>query len=213
MNRTVVSTVIEAAVSYDLTTLAVVKDELSVSDGSRDAVLQRYIGGASAAVAQYCNRALVVEKVSDEFLPIQDLSYVLMAERIAPLQLSRWPVAAVVSVTENGAALVEGVDYRVDAGAAQLTRLTGGLPCLWPGGAITVVYSAGYDPVPPDLEDAVVRMVTKRYSAKGRDATMKAENIPGVRDVQYWIATGNEAGNLTPDIVDLLGNYRIPVMA
>lgn len=213
MNRAAVSTVVEAAASYDLTTLSVVKDELSISDSSKDAGLQRFISGASAAVAHYCNRALVAEKISDEFLPIHDLSYVLMAEKIAPLQLSRWPVVAIMSVVENGAALIDGVDYRIDRAAAQLTRLTGGVPCPWSASVITVVFSAGYEPIPSDLEDAVVRMVTKRYSAKGRDATLKAENIPGIRDVQYWIATGNEAGNLTPDVVDLIDGYRVPVIA
>jgi hypothetical protein len=214
MNRTVITAVVTAATSFDLTTLAVVKDELDVLDNSKNTSLQRYISSASAAVMQYCNRTLVVETVSDEFLPIRDRSYVIMSEKIVPLQLTRWPVVSVTSVTENGSDLDEDVDYLVDPDTAQLTRLdTSGEPCNWAAFIIKVVYSAGYNPIPLDVADAVVRMVTKRYAAKGRDSTLKQESIPGVLERQFWIATGAEAGNMTPDITDILDNYRVPTLA
>jgi hypothetical protein len=116
-------------------------------------------------------------------------------------------------VAVNGSALA-GSGYLTDKAPGQLTRVDGdGRPISWHQCPTVVQYSAGFETIPADVEDAVIRMVTKRYSAKGRDATLKAENVPGIRDVQYWIATGNEAGNMTPDVVDLLDGYRAPVIA
>ena len=203
-------TVTSAASSYDLTTLANVKAELDIANGTSDAVLRRYISGASSAASQYCNRVFAAETVSEEFLQSHRDRFSI--SKIAPLQLSRWPLIAVTSVTEDGVLLVVDTDYLVDATNGQLTRLTAdGFPRTWPCVTITVVYSAGYSTTPADLEDAIIRMVTKRWSAKGRDATLRSEDIPGIRAATYWIATGAEAGNMTPDVVDVLDNYRVPV--
>jgi hypothetical protein len=206
-------TVTSAASSYDLTTRANVKAELNITDGASDTILDLYISGASQAAAQFCNRTFPVETVSQQFLPGPHDRFV--CNGVTPLQLSRWPLITVSSVTENSVALVVDVDYLVDAKNGQLTRIdsSNGFPRVWPNLPIVVAYSAGYATIPADLEDAIIRMVTKRWSAKGRDAALISENIPGVRDARWWIATGNEAGNLSPDIADLLDQYRVPVTA
>jgi hypothetical protein len=67
----IITTVVTPASSHDLTTLDAVKDELPISGNGSDAILGRYISGASQAVEQYCNRVFVVETVSDQFLPNQ----------------------------------------------------------------------------------------------------------------------------------------------
>jgi hypothetical protein len=207
-------TVTAAASSFDLTTLTNVKAELDITNGASDAVLKRYISGASQAAAQHCNRVFAAETVSEQFLPVRVAC--LIRSNIDPLQLARWPLIAVTAVVEGDDPLTLTDDYLVDPKNGQLTRVNdSGFSRTWPNLPLTVAYSAGYTTatVPADLEDAVIRMVTKRYSAKGRDAALKSENIPGVRDVTYWIATGNEAGNMTPDVVDILENYRVPVLA
>jgi hypothetical protein len=207
-----VLTVTTAASSYDLTTLVNVKAELGQTDGSSDVILKRYIGGASAAAMQYCNRVFAAESLSEQFLP--DHASRLFRGGVSALQLSRWPIIAVTSVTEDSTLLVENTDYLVDKAAGQLTRLdSSGRGRSWSPLPLVVVYSAGYAVIPPDVEDAAIRMVSKRYSAKGRDPTLKAENIPGVLDRQFWIATGSDSGNMTPDITDVLDNYRQPLTA
>jgi hypothetical protein len=207
-----ITTVTAAATSYDLTTLANVKAELDITDGGSDAVLRRYITSASKAAAHYCNRVFAVETVSEAFLPGH--RYCAYGQHYAVLQLSRFPLVTVTSVTEDDDLLTVTDDYLVNSSNGQLTRVNSGLlPSRWLELGVTVVYSSGYATVPADLEDAVIRMVTQRYSAKGRDATLKSEEIPGVRSAQYWIATGEEAGAITPDVADLLDRYRSIVVA
>jgi hypothetical protein len=75
-----------------------------------------------------------------------------------------------------------------------------------------VTYSAGYDPMDPPIVDAALRMVNARRLARGRDPYLREENIPGVLERQFWIPTGNDVGNMPPDVSDILNNYRVPVI-
>lgn len=205
-------TVTNPATSYDLTTLANVKAELSLTDGASDAVLRRYISSASLAAMQYCNRVFSSEAVSEQFLP--EHFHLPVRGGVKPLQLARWPLISVASVTENSISLAVTTDYLSDPVNGQLTRLDSSADARrWSPLPLIVAYTAGYATIPLDIEDAIIRMVTKRYVAKGRDPALKQESIPGVREVQYWISTGAESGNMTPDITDILDNYRVPVSA
>lgn len=196
-------TVTSAASSYDLTTLANVKSELN-NPSVGDDVLRRYITSASIAAAHYCNRVFAVETVSERFLAGHHYC------KNGPLQLRRFPLITVSSVTEDDELLVVEDDYVVDSSNGQLTRMSSDFTSRWSGLETTAVYSSGYATTPADLEDAVIRMVTQRYTSKGRDATVKQESIPGVIEKTYWVATGAEAGNITPDVQDILEKYRSP---
>jgi hypothetical protein len=212
-----ITTVVTPATSYDLVTLPIVKQELGINDTSSDKQLKRYISGASAAAAQYCNRVFPVETVLDEFWPPRDFRSRL-STGIEPLQLSRFPIVAnsVSAVIENAVTLVDRTDFRIDYTHGQLTRLnteTIPFPRHWPALAISAQYSAGFSPIPDDITDAVIRMIRNRFFARDRDPTLMNENIPGVYEARWWIATGKDAGNMTPDVTDLLDNYRVPVTA
>lgn len=216
MGVRVITTVTSAATSYDLTTLANVKDELTIATGdtTKDATLGRYISSASAAIAQYCNRVFPVETVKDEFWPDRETYAFQLSPALASLQLSRWPAITVTTLTENGNTLTDAVDYRVDKDNGSLVRLDGlAYPTAWSAWPIAATYSAGYAVIPLDVADAAIRMVKARYLAKGRDPYLKQESIPGVRDYTLWVPSGAEAGNMTPDIEDILANYRMPVLA
>ncbi len=215
MSIKVITTVISAATTYDLTTLAIVKDELGVLDGSKDSTLKRYITSASAAASQYCNRKFQLEGMQDEFWPERELYQYQLPGGVDVLQLSRWPVVSpVTSVVENGITLVEGTDFRVDYDSGRLFRLDQNqYPRKWCAWPIVAKYNGGFADIPDDVDDAIVRMVTRRYSAKGRDPNLKQQSVPGVIEQQWWIATGTESGNMSPDITDVLDNYRVPVVA
>lgn len=212
MQLRIVTTVIDPADSYDLTTLDVVKDELSITKNSSDATLKRYLSWASAALSQECNRVFAAETVQDQIWPARNLQP--LSSSMEVLQLSRWPIIDIVSLIENGTTLTKDTDFVVD-GAGHLLRLDSGSGLLirWNALPKVVQYDAGYEEIPGDLQDAATRMVRNRFRAKGRDGSLMSESIPGVRDSRWWIATGNEAGNVPPDIADLLNSYRVPVIA
>ena len=208
--------VLTASKSIDLAKLSTVRDELSVKDRASDATLQRYITQASAAIGNYCNRVFGQQDYQEVVWATRDDYPFLIPGGLDKVQLSRWPVVDVTSVVENDVALVEDVDFRVSYDDGMLFRLDGnGDPKLWPALKTTVQYSAGYDlpdGLPPDIEDACIRMVKARWMARGRDPFLKAENIPGVRSKEWWVST-TPTGNMTPDIADILDNYRCPVVA
>lgn len=216
MPLTLITTVTSPALSYNLTTLAVVKDELSITNGASDATLKRYLSWASAALAQECNRVFAAETVQDKLWPARQLSPV--SSHFEVLQIARWPLQSITSLTETEGTttttLVEGTNFVGDYATGQLYRLdSSGRIIRWSACPKVIVYIGGYATIPGDLQDAVTRMVRNRYRAKGRDSFLMSENIPGVRDSRWWIATGNEAGNVPPDVADLIDSYRVPVIA
>lgn len=213
MGPELITTVVTAAGTYDLTTLAIVKDELNITDGVSNTILQRYLTSASAAASQYCNRVFPAETIKDEFWAQHDPSPRVVSSRVEALQLSRWPIASVTSVTENAVALVDGTDFRIDYPGGQLIRLdTNGYPRHWPVYPIAVVYVGGFASIPTDIADAVIRMVRARWNGRGRDPMTRQISIPGVLEQQFWVPTGADGGNMSPDVSDILNNYRVPVV-
>ncbi|WP_257164681.1 phage head-tail connector protein [Bradyrhizobium sp. SRS-191] len=211
----IITTVVSAPVSTDLVTLDVVKQELDITDTSGDTVLTRYVKSASKAALQYCNRrTFAIETLKDDIRPDRDPVPRVLSGLSDVLQLSMWPVKSIASLTEDGTALVAGTDYLLDAAVGQLIRLNAaGDRSTWNIKPKLAQYDAGFDAVPDDVADAVIRMVTSRWLNKGVDQKITREDIPGVRSYQRWVATGADAGNMPPDITDLLDNYRVPVIA
>lgn len=206
-----VTTVVSAAAStYDLVTLAIVKDELNVTGTGDDAKLRRYIASASLAISSYCNRVFAQETVVDTFdLARARLQY--FGE--ASLQATRWPVISVSSVIQADTTLEAGTDFRVDSDAALLYRLNAsGLDTSWLSSPVVVTYDGGFATIPADLQDAAIRLVRGRWFAKDRDPLARSVSIPGVQDIQYWVPTGSDAGNMPSDVVDLIDGYRVPLV-
>lgn len=215
----VISTVTSAASSHDLTTLSIVKAELNLTstDAARDAVLSRYITEASIAIENFCNRVFAVESMKDRFYPSREVPLQTVTGGIDPIQLTRWPVTTMTSVTEDGEALVEEEDFILDKDKGQIIRLdANSYPTRWGAYPIVAQYAAGYTTAPSDVSDAAIRTVCGRYYARGRDPMLRSETVPGVWEAQYWVASGaNDTGgaNLPPGVQSLLDNYRSPVIA
>lgn len=219
--RTLITTVVTSATTpsggaqYDLTNLGTVKTELGITSGDDDAFFRSLISRASAAAAQYCNRVFPQETVKDEFWAQRDSTPCLIQGTFEPLQLSRWPIISIAAgaLTEDSVVLVDGTDFRIDYANGELIRLdANGYPTYWPAYPISVTYSAGYATIPYDVVDAVIRMVKSRWFLRTRDSSLRQESIPGVIERQFWVATGTEAGAITPDVADLLSNYCVPVI-
>lgn len=230
----VLTTVVAPPASSGLTTLANVKDELKITDTENDSFLNRAIPQASAAIARYCNRVFGKATWQDEFRLQRGIWGEGVKASNNPLTLARVPLVSVTSVVETVAGvdttLVAGTDFEIeqasllpgDEGAARLYRLNQlGNPRTWPSAKVVVVYVAGYalpgdtsPNMPPDLEDACLRLVTARFKARGRDPMLKSEGEPGLGQQQYWVGpTPGQDGALPPEIEALVDPYRVPVTA
>ena len=202
-----ITTVITPATNFDLTTVEYVIDDIGEDEAIDETMIGRWITQASKAAANYCNRVFPIETVKDEFW--------LNGECLPVLQLSRYPIKAGTTPTiieDGGAALALTTDFRVDYDAGQLLRMNGnGYTRRWTACAISVQHQAGYESIPEDLADAVLRMVRARWNARGRDPNLRQESIPGLRDATYWIPDG-DIGNMTPDVREILDKYHSPLV-
>jgi hypothetical protein len=124
-----------------------------------------------------------------------------------------------VAVTMTGAngtmtSLVSGTDYTIDPVCGWLIRLgAGGIPTAWTAATMTVVYQAGYDTMPADIEDATLRVIAQRWAGRGRDPLLKSQSQPGLGDQTYWIGTvPGVRGVFTEEIAGLLDAYRVPLI-
>jgi hypothetical protein len=221
---TIITTVISAA-TRDLVAFGDVIDDWGIDDDSMTNFIMRSIARCSRSAENFCNRIFALETIQDEIALLHDGWPHVARRQIFALQLSRWPVASVLSVDVDGVALVEGADFRIDADAGQLVRLdASGNPKDWMGILTTVTYSAGYwlpdmtgtiptgaQALPDDIADAVSRMVYTRYAERQRDPLVKSEYIDGVGRTEYILPSSD--GNLSPDVLDILDNYRVPVIA
>jgi hypothetical protein len=149
----VATTVLAPAATADLTDLAAVKDELSLpaADTSNDSWLAGAITRVSARIAGWANRVFLPEYVSDAFDIEQDPYPAQTPGGFAKLQLSRWPVLAIASVTQTlgvgqSRSLTRDVDFRLDAETGQLLRLNAftAVGSGWEALPVTVAYVAGY---------------------------------------------------------------------
>lgn len=113
--------------------------------------------------------------------------------------------------------LVYGQDFTIDAIRGWLIRLNSwtGISVKWEAEPVTVQYQAGYSPIPDDLVDVCLRLVTARYRARGRDPMLVERAISGaVGSERYWVGTSpGQTGPFPPEIDAILRNYRVPITA
>jgi hypothetical protein len=195
-----------------LTTVSRVKLELDISgvDTQRDMLLNLKILEASDDIEASLNFTVRRETVSETFW--------LEGGDNAPeyLRLDRIPVASITSVTVDGIAY-SAPQYRLDAETGLLYALDlGGYPCRWCFCKdIVVAYSGGYilpaesgSNLPAGIQGAAVELMSDYWAAKGRDPSVKSEEIPGVIRTDYWVGSVGEAGELPPRVVMKLAPYR-----
>lgn len=146
----VITTVLSPAATYDLTDLETTKDELSIkhTDSNNDTWLARAITQVSRAVMNETSRVFAPEYVQDAFdIPRRRMQ---VPSGLKALQLTRWPVLAIVSVVQTSitgpTTLTNGVDFEVDPPTGELYRLdaTTGVVTAWEPMPTAVKYSAGY---------------------------------------------------------------------
>lgn len=140
-------------------------------------------------------------------------NYILAVENFAPpLQ----PTAA--------QPLAEGIDFISDYDQGNpskskgwLTRLffADGSPATWRL-PVQVVYGAGFNPIPDDLQDVCLDLVKSMWFGRQRDPMLRQENIEGIYSATWWFGSGpgGESGLPREVVLKLqeLG-YRVPTIA
>jgi uncharacterized phiE125 gp8 family phage protein len=141
-----------------LTTLAKVKQFLGLTITTDDALLTRLIAGAS----NWFNKQVGRNIAQNIYVDVED------GNNNDVLFLRHQPVTEVVTVSIDGANIpvrpsLTGSGYVDNGYSVLLTRdlkFTDGLQ------NIQVVYVAGYDPVPEEIEQAVIELVSLKYREK-----------------------------------------------
>ena len=117
-----------------------------------------------------------------------------------------------VGVTQT---LVYGQDYTIDAARGWLIRLNEwtGVSEKWEAEPVTVQYQAGYASVPPDLEEAMLRYITGRIAARGRDPYQVEETQGAAGSQRWWVGTlPGQEGVFPPECLSVFEKYRVPVL-
>jgi hypothetical protein len=182
-------TILSAAVSQDLTTLAAARTECGLTDTSDDAILLPLIRQASAACARYCGRPHFGREHYEQTENTSRSSGALILERdLEP---------TVVSVTAAGAA-VSASDYELQAGGV-LRRV--GAHCYswaWPV-PVVVNYYAGFTlltTLPDDIERACLTVLRGWYYARRRDPTIRTITSEGIGMTAFATPTSGDGFSL-----------------
>lgn len=206
-----ISRVMTPAASLALVSVDDAKAALGIdpADTSQDATLARQINVVSMAVNNYCDRVFVVQTYRDQLRGA-------CGQWGEPLVTRQYPIVVedevALIVTEDGAeldpALIEvypetGSLYRLDA--------TSTAPSGWAASLLLVDYTAGFDPIPADVQGAALEWLTARWHSIGRDPALRSETIPDVITQVYAgdAGAGTNAGAVPPGARDLLAPYRI----
>jgi hypothetical protein len=215
MKGSYIAEVITKALTIDLVTLEVLKDELDITGNERDVRLARWITQVSAYTANWCNRTLALETVR-EVWRAGDQPWLFDAYSHAPrpLTVRRWPIVKIGSVSVDGDTTLTAADYEIDADRGKIWRVH--QDCLtrgwWTGTIADVTYSGGFrvpQETPPDLQQACLMLLKIRHDTISRDRMQQSYSIPGVIEERYWNpATSGAGAGMPPEIAEILNPYR-----
>jgi uncharacterized phiE125 gp8 family phage protein len=217
--RSVVEIVMPAK-SELLTTLDRVKAELRISSNADDEVLMAKIAEASSDIQTAIGKRLPLEEVRETFWQDDDVhrphARPHRLSKETTLFLTRMPVSKLTSVVDDDVT-IDPSQLRLDPEAGLLDRLsTDGFGRSWCfGKSVVVAYTAGYvlpgttgRNLPPAIEGATVALVSDYWASRGRDPTLRSENIPGVIERQFWIGAVGDAELLPPRVLASIVPFR-----
>jgi uncharacterized phiE125 gp8 family phage protein len=203
-----IATVTSAATVTKLTTLERVKAELNITSSASDDLLNAKINEATSDIEAHTSRTFRRETFSEVFWGD--------AANAEFLVLARAPVSSLATVVGDDASIAS-TEYRLDADAGMLFRLdASGYPCGWSWGkSVVLTYTAGFAlpgesgrDLPPTIESAAIDLVTSYWVNRGRDHTIKSEDVPGLGSVTYWVGAVGESGELPPDVMAKILPFR-----
>jgi hypothetical protein len=204
--------VITPPASRRLTTVENVRQDLGLpADTPLDAQILRHIDAQSGRAARYCNREFGLHAVRERIaLPPHG--------RGESITLSRGPIAQIVSIMMDGRVL-DPSQYEADG--LSVYMLSAGTRSAWSGSILHVAYDAGYvlpgqdtgdapagaEPLPADIERAVILLVGAALSTSRRDPMLKSDRVEGIGQRDYYVQGQNAAMPL-PEAEEALRPYR-----
>lgn len=203
-------TVTTAATVTKLATRERVKQELDITNSASDALLDAKLDEASSDIEAALGFTVARESVSETFW------HEGFADSPEYITLNRTPVVSIDSVTLDDQ-VIDASLYRLDAATGQLFALnSSGYPFPWLfSKSLIVAYSGGYllpgqsgRNLPPGIEGAAVELLSDFWLAKGRDPSVRSEEIPGVMRTDYWVGAVGEEGQLPPRVLMKLAPFR-----
>lgn len=153
--------------------------DIPLTDTSQDVAIQGAIDGISTGICNYCDRFFVVQTYRDQ-LRNPCFGYG------DPLRTRQFPIVtddtgeAKLTVTVDGVVL-DPSSYDLDIDFGRVYLITSG----WAGASVVVDYSAGFDPIPPDVVSAASIWLVGDWMARNRDPAIKSEAIFDVMTVVY----------------------------
>jgi hypothetical protein len=204
-----ITRVITPAASLALVSVDDAKAALGIdpADTSHDAQLAQQIDAVSMAVNNYCDRIFVIQTYQDQLRNA-------CGQWGEPLVTRQYPIimadGVTLDVTQDGLVL-DPTAFEVYAETGAIYRLDGYAVSGWGAALILVDYTAGFDPIPADVQGATLEWLTARWSSVGRDPALRSETVPDVLSQVYAgdSGSGTNAGAIPPGARDLLAPYRI----
>ena len=197
------STVVTPATERNLVTLDDLREQLRVRPGDtvNDPWYTKVIARSSLAAERYCNRIFVKQGYADVFRGGGT------GQADEPLLLSQAPVdPETLEVTLDGAVMA-AAGYALQPLPSHLWRV--GDTTAWINSTgLTVAYTAGFDPIPADVQQAVLDLCTMENAGRGRDPMLRATESPGLGRQEYWVGGVPGSSLLPQDIASLLNPYR-----
>lgn len=211
-----------------LTTLARVKADLGITANDTNDLLLQKIDEASADITLALGFTVasesVIETFRNEVSNHTAFSGALYGGRridADKLFLRRKAPSVVTTVTLDDD-VMDSAEYYLDKDKGTLNRLdASGYPCDWCfSKSLIVAYMAGYvlpgvsgSNLPPGIEGMTVDLIKEFWFSRKRDPLIKSEDLPGVRQVEYWVGAVGDPSQLPPAIQRKVALYRRPRIA
>jgi hypothetical protein len=206
-----ITRIVTPAESLDLISVDQAKAALGIpaTDTSKDAQIQQHITASSVAINNWCDRVFVVQVYRDQLRNA-------CGDWGEPLVTRQYPFVVddsgvpLVTVTEDSVAL-DTTLMETDADFGRLYRLDdAGSIASWSSPLLVVDYTAGFNPIPPDVQGACLEWVMIRYRTAGRDPTLQSETIPDLISQTYGAGySASGASAVPPTVRDWLMPYKV----
>lgn len=195
-----ITTVVTPADDRDLVSLDDVREQLQfrANDTAQDAWLAKVITRSSQQTERYCNRIFAQQDYQDTF-------GIVSSDPGTPLMLGQAPVT--VTLVNIDATDLDATDWAADAEPGLLYRATEQRSWISTS-AILVQYTGGFDPIPDDVQQAVIQLCVMAYRGRSRDPMLRERETPGLGREQYWVGPAPGENVLPGDIASLLNPYR-----